>query len=244
MICVSVMAKTNREAVRMMKRGFATADIVELRLDRICRPSLPALLNGREGKILVTNRSREEGGFFQGSERDRVNLLAQAANLGADYLDVEASMGKHWIGRLKAEIGGQRAVTRMIISHHNLRKTPSWNALVRRLDACRAYGAHAVKIVTFANSAEDNLRVLRLIPRSLAQGQPIIAFCMGPRGRVSRVLAPLLGSFLTYASLRKGAEAAPGQFTVAEMRKIMDLLGAQESRSVLAGKSVIRRRAA
>ena len=244
MICVSVMAKTNREAVRMMKRGFATADIVELRLDRICRPSLPALLNGREGKILVTNRSREEGGFFQGSERDRVNLLAQAANLGADYLDVEASMGKHWIGRLKAEIGGQRAVTRMIISHHDLRKTPSWNVLVRRLDACRAYGAHAVKIVTFANSAEDNLRVLRLMPRSLAQGQPIIAFCMGPRGRVSRVLAPLLGSFLTYASLRKGAEAAPGQFTVAEMRKIMDLLGAQESRSVLACKSVIRRRAA
>jgi 3-dehydroquinate dehydratase type I len=82
-----------------------------------------------------------------------------------------------------------------------------------------------VKIVTYANSAEDNLRLLRLIPMSLAEGQPIIAFCMGPRGRASRLLAPLLGSFLTYASLRKGAESAPGQWTVAETRKMMALLG-------------------
>jgi len=229
MICVSVMAESNREAVRMMKRGFASADMVELRLDRISRPSLPALMKAREGSLLVTNRRREEGGFFEGSERDRVNLLAQAVTLGADYVDVEASTGKRWIGGLKAEIEGKGAVTRMIVSHHDFQKTPSWDSLVRRLDACRACRAYAVKIVTYAQSAEDNLRLMRLIPRSLAQGQPIIAFCMGPRGRFSRVLAPLLGSFLTYASLRKGTEAAPGQFTVAEMRKIMDLLGFENS---------------
>jgi 3-dehydroquinate dehydratase type I len=154
-----------------------------------------------------------------------VNLLAEAVNLGADYVDVEASTGKRWIGRLMAEIAGRRGVTRMIISHHDFQRTPPWNGLVRRLDACRAYGAHAVKIVTLAESVEDNLRLLSLIPRSLAQGQPIIAFCMGPRGRISRLLAPALGSFITYASIRKGAESAPGQFTVTEMRKMWRLLG-------------------
>jgi 3-dehydroquinate dehydratase type I len=227
MICVPVLAESNREAVRMMKRGFASADMVELRLDRISRPVLPALMKAREGSLLITNRRKEEGGFFKGSERDRVNLLVEAVNLGADYVDVEASTGKRWIGRLKDEIEGNGAATRMIISHHNFQRTPSWGGLVRRLDACRAYGAHAVKIVTFANSAEDNLRVLRLIPRSRAEGQPIIAFCMGPRGRISRLLAPALGSFITYASLRREAESAPGQFTVAEMRKMWRLLGCE-----------------
>jgi 3-dehydroquinate dehydratase type I len=82
-----------------------------------------------------------------------------------------------------------------------------------------------VKIVTYARSAEDNLRLLRIIPRSLAGGQRIIAFCMGPHGRVSRILAPLLGSLITYASLRRGAESAPGQWTVEEMRKMTALLG-------------------
>jgi 3-dehydroquinate dehydratase type I len=117
----------------------------------------------------------------------------------------------------------------MIISYHDFQRTPSWDGLVRRLEACRAYGAHAVKIVTFANSAEDNLRVLQLIPRSRAEGQSIIAFCMGPQGRISRLLAPLLGSLITYASLRRGAESALGQWTVTEMRKIMDLLGVENS---------------
>jgi 3-dehydroquinate dehydratase type I len=229
MICIPVMAESNGEAVRMMKRGFASADMVELRLDRISRPSLPALMKARQGSLLVTNRRKEEGGFFKGSERDRVNLLAEAVNLGADYVDVEASTGKRWISRLKAQIEGQGAVTRMIISHHNFQRTPSWDGLVRRLDVCRAYGPHAVKIVTFANSAEDNLRVLRLIPRSRAEGQPIIAFCMGSQGRVSRLLAPLLGSFITYASLRRGAESALGQFTVTEMRTMWRLLGCEGS---------------
>lgn len=225
MICVPVMAESNREAVRMMKRGFSSADMVELRLDRISRPSLPVLIKARDGSLLVTNRCKEEGGFFEGSEKDRVDLLVQAVDLGADYLDVEASTGKRWIGRLKAEIEGKGAVTRMIISHHDFRRTPSWDLLMKRLDACRAYGAHAVKIVTYARSVEDNLRLLRLIPRSLAQGQPIIAFCMGARGRISRLLAPALGSFITYATLRKGGESAPGQFTVAEMRQMGRLLG-------------------
>jgi 3-dehydroquinate dehydratase type I len=236
MICIPVMAESNREAVRMMKRAFPSADMVELRLDRIFRPALPALMKAREGSLLVTNRRKEEGGFFKGSERDRVNLLAEAVNLGADYFDVEASTGKRWIGRLKAEIEGKGAAARMIISHHDFQRTPSWDGLVRRLEACRAYGAHAVKIVTFANSAEDNLRVLQLIPRSRAEGQPIIAFCMGPQGRVSRLLAPLLGSFITYASLRRDAGSAPGQFTVAEMRKMWRLLGCEGSPLLRAGK--------
>ncbi len=236
MICVPVMAESNREAVRMMKRGFASAEMVELRLDRISRPVLPVLMKAREGRLLVTNRRKEEGGFFKGSERDRMNLLAEAVNLGADYVDVEASTGKRWIGWLKAQIDGKGAATRMIISHHDFQRTPSWNGLVRRLDACRAYGAHTVKIVTFANSAEDNLRVLQLIPRSQAGGQPIIAFCMGPRGRISRLLAPALGSLITYASLRREAESAPGQFTVAEMRKMWRLLCCEGSPLLRSGE--------
>ena len=225
MICVPVMAPTNRQALAGMKKAFALADAVELRLDRVLRPDLSLLVHPRKGLLLVTNRRKEEGGFYEGPEMDRVGLLVEAARRGADFVDVEASTGETLIHRLAAEAEGKRQGTKLIVSHHDFRGTPSWAALVRRFNACRAFGPHAVKIVTYAQTAEDNLRLLRLIPRSLAQGQPIIAFCMGPGGKISRVLAPLLGSFITYASLRKGAESAPGQFTVGEMRKVMGLLG-------------------
>jgi len=226
MICVSVLAETNRKALRMMARGFALADMVELRIDRMETPDLPALVGARKGRLLVTNRRKKEGGFFAGPERDRVDLLAEAARLGADWVDIEASTGEHLISDLAAKIAGPGRTTKMIVSHHELRGTPPWRGLRRRYEACRAFGAHVVKIVTYAEAVEDNLRVLQLIPRSLREEQPIIAFCMGPKGRISRLLAPLLGSCISYASLGNGAESAPGQLTVPEMRRALQCLTA------------------
>lgn len=226
MICVSVLAETNRKALRMMARGFALADMVELRIDRMEAPDLPALVGARKGRLLVTNRRKKEGGFFAGPEKDRVDLLAEAARLGADWVDIEASTEGRLIRDLAARISEPGRTTKMIVSHHELRGTPPWRGLRRRYEACRAFGAHVVKIVTYADSVEDNFRVLQLIPRSLAEGQAIVAFCMGPQGRISRILAPVLGSCISYASLRKGAESAPGQPTVSEMRRALQCLTA------------------
>jgi 3-dehydroquinate dehydratase len=49
---------------------------------------------------------------------------------------------------------------------------------------------------------------------------------MGPKGRVSRIVAPVFGSAFSYASLRKGTETAPGQLTVSEMRDALRFIGA------------------
>ena len=69
-----------------------------------------------------------------------------------------------------------------------------------------AADADILKLVTWARQPEDNLRVLSLIPKVKAQGREIIAFCMGPLGKWSRIAAPFLGSYLTYAPFtRKGA---------------------------------------
>jgi 3-dehydroquinate dehydratase type I len=141
-------------------------------------------------------------------------------------VDIEASTEERLISDLAAKISGPGGSTKMIVSHHELRGTPPWRGLRQRYEACRALGAQVVKIVTYADSVEDNLRVLQLIPRSLAEGQAIVAFCMGPQGRISRILAPVLGSFISYASLRKGAESAPGQPTVSELRRILRCLKA------------------
>ena len=225
MICVSVLAEKNNEARRRMERAFAIADAVELRIDRMKAPDLPFLIGARRGKLIVTNRRKEEGGFFEGNERSRVNLLKEAVALGADCVDIEASTAKTLIGELIEAIKVKGGITEAMVSHHDFKGTPSWKALLGRLNSCRVLGADVVKIVTYANAVEDNLHVLRLIPRALGEGQRIVAFCMGSMGRVSRILAPLFGSTLSYASLRKGTETAPGQLTVSEMREVLRIIG-------------------
>jgi 3-dehydroquinate dehydratase len=42
---------------------------------------------------------------------------------------------------------------------------------------------------------------------------------------MSRLLSPVFGSFFTFASLERGAETAPGQMTVQELRTAYELLG-------------------
>ncbi len=86
------------------------------------------------------------------------------------------------------------------------------------------FGADAVKIVTYAKFFEDNLNVLSLIPFARKQGQKILSFAMGEKGRMSRIFAPFLGAAWTYAALEKKKTSAPGQLTVQEMKSIWEYM--------------------
>jgi 3-dehydroquinate dehydratase type I len=224
MICISIVPGTNEEALSLLGKALPAADLVELRIDCIEKPDLPMLLYAGKKRILVTNRRREEGGFFASCEDERVELLVEAVNLGARLVDVEARTGAAAVGRLGRAIRAKGGKTKLIVSHHDMQGTPTRRTLERRLKACRQLGADIVKIVTLANTVEDNLQVLGIIPHALESGQDVAAFCMGEKGRLSRVAAPLLGSCISYASLEEGAESAPGQLTADQMRSVLRIL--------------------
>jgi 3-dehydroquinate dehydratase type I len=194
--------------------------LTELRIDRIKDPDLEGLLLHKQGRVIATNRKRDEGGCFRGTEEERVGMLIEAAALGADFVDIEASTAGHLIRRLKEEIGGRDSGAGLIVSHHDFIGTPSERLLRKRFDDCSAWKPDIVKLVTMARRVEDNLKVLRLIPYARSRGFEIVAFCMGRTGRVSRVASPFLGAYLTFAAASENEESAPGQLTLGEM---MDL---------------------
>ncbi len=224
MICISIVPGTNEEALSLLGKALPAADLVELRIDRVEKPDLPSLLCAGKDRLLVTNRRRDEGGFFASSENKRMALLHEAVDLGAGIVDIEARSGPGAVNDLAGAIRAKGGKTRLIVSHHDMLGTPTRRTLERRLKTCRLLGADIVKLVTRANSEEDNLRVLEIIPLARKMGQEIIAFCMGEKGRLSRVAAPLLGSCIGYASLEEGAESAPGQLTADQMKTILRML--------------------
>lgn len=226
MICCPIVATTKQDALEMMGRCAQEADLLELRVDLIKGCDLSALMRGRpKGKgVIVTNRRREEGGGFAGSEEDRVVTLMVAVALGAEYVDIEARTEPHLIELLKREIAKYGGKTRSIISYHDMEGTPDASSLQGVFEACKRAGGDIIKVCTFAKDMEDNLTILGLIPYARRQGKKVIAFCMGEKGRLSRVVAPLLGSYISYCALQHGAESAPGQLTVAEMREVLKIL--------------------
>lgn len=222
MICIPIAAATTEAAILRMERAAPLADLAELRIDRIPGAELERLFTARRTPVIVTNRSRQEGGGFTGTEAERVARLTEAVRLGADYVDIEAATDPALKAGLKAAIVGTSA--KLIVSWHDFSGTPPPEFLKAKLEECMADDPAIVKIVTHADDASDCLRVLELIPYAQQKRQAIIAFCMGRRGKISRIAAPLLGSIISYASMGSEEASAPGQMTIDQMREIGRLL--------------------
>ena len=162
MICIPIVAKDQRAALLQMERGFPLADILELRIDRIRNVNLEKLLRRKRGRVLVTNRRRDEGGGFSGTERQRVELLKEAVALGVDYVDIEVRTEEALIKELSAKIGNHHGRVEWIVSHHDFSGTPSERSLRRRLDECNRTGADIVKVVTYTRNARLSKKLLSL----------------------------------------------------------------------------------
>jgi len=235
-ICVPILAENEETALRKMRRplpGNASLEILfELRVDRMREIKIDRVLREKEKKIVVTNRRREEGGGFQGTEKERLSFLLKAVHLGADYVDIEASTDPVLIAEIKTAIAGSGFKTKLIVSSHDFTETPSEGSLLQKWEECAAPAPDMVKIVSRANAEDDNLRILGLIPLARRKGQEIISFCMGEKGRMSRVMSLFLGAYMGFASLNKGEESAPGQLSLGEMITILSILngpGPEES---------------
>lgn len=216
MICVPITASTMESALQEIREAEKVADILELRLDCLEDHDLVRILSARKKPIIVTNRKREEGGKFSGSESDRLALLEEAILQGADYVDVEWSCGRKILNRFRDLTLGTK--TRIITSWHDFKQTPG--NLTELYTAIRTAGTDIIKIVTQANSINDNLKIFDLISQAEEDEQDIIAFCMGSYGEISRILSPLLGGFLTFGALQEGKESAPGQIEARLMRDV------------------------
>lgn len=219
-LCVPIVEEEVRRARRLYLRAARKGLWAELRLDYLARPDLGRLFRTLPGPAIVTNRPAAEGGRWQGTEEERRRLLEQALDFGVQALDVEWRTDEAW----RREIFARRGTSRLIVSWHDFTGTPPEPVLRHQLEKLLAQEADIIKLVTFATSPEDNLRVLSLIPEARSRGREIIAFCMGPLGKWSRVAALFLGSFLAYAPIQARKTSAPGQLSVNEMRRLWKIL--------------------
>lgn len=158
--------------------------------------------------IILTNRTKDEGGFFNKTEEERIKILSDNASL-VEITDIELSTNE----LLRQQVINNANKT--IISYHNFEKTPSQEFLQNIIDEAVKIG-DIPKVAVKPERIEDTYILLKL----LMQNRGIIAISMGKIGSYTRVISPILGSPVTYASVND--ESAPGQLdieTTSEMIK-------------------------
>ena len=216
--CVSIAETTPKNLEKSVRLALKKSEYVEIRFDFLRPEQIPDALKLTKKflkKSVCTLRPKSEGGKFPGSEMERKSILKLIAEYKPFLLDVEFNSLKKDKGLLNYI---KKTKTDILVSWHDFRKTPDVTILKTNISQMRKLGK-VVKIVTTAKSTQDASRILSLY--AIKSKTPLIAFAMGEYGRISRILCLYLGSPYTYVSL--GKPVAPGQFSLDEVKSILDL---------------------
>lgn len=182
--------------VKQIQRAIELgASLVELRLDLIPNPDISSLVKMSGLPVIATDRENKDN-------------LIKAIEAGCDFVDIEIESPekKRIIEKAKQND------CQVIVSMHDFEKTPEKISIEKG-------NADLFKIATKVNSIEDCKRILDL----LKNRNDLIVIGMGEFGSFTRIIAPLYGSYLTYASINK--ITAPGQLDLKTINNIYKGMG-------------------
>ena len=216
--CVSIAEQTPSKTKKILKIALSKSDFVEIRLDFLKIEQIPETLEMIKkdlSRVVCTLRPKNEGGKFVGNEKERIAIIKLIAEYNPFMLDIEFNTLKKNSSLTKYL---KSTKTKLLVSWHDFKKTPSSAELEKKISQMSKFSSN-VKIVSTAKSTDDSTRMLELYNKKGKNN--LISFAMGDYGRISRILCLYLGSPYTYVSL--GKAIAPGQFSVDEVKKIINL---------------------
>jgi 3-dehydroquinate dehydratase/shikimate dehydrogenase len=222
-LAVSISAQDEETFLNQLKLAQSHgAEGIELRVDALNHPDIETILNlihaVKKSKLplIVTCRNVSEGGVRHVDFSHRLGLYKKAIEAEADFVDIEYRTFKHPDVHSVIKAALETSQTRLILSAHNF-EGPFDDIQILYESILNLYPEAIPKIVFLARHLNDCFTVFDLLLN--AEG-PLIAFCMGPAGLISRLLAKKLGAAITYAAIDESNATAPGQISVEKMKAV------------------------
>jgi 3-dehydroquinate dehydratase / shikimate dehydrogenase len=210
-ICVSVCGETVDEVMDRIASAGNYADVIEIRFDCVDPDDVEALIDQIKNstrRLLITYRPKEQGGArsIPPAQRSKFWKLISTCLMSADHLvDLEFDMD------LPLGIDADQ----VIVSMHEFGEVRE--DLSKSFERISLLPAKTIKIAIAADDAVDAIDVWKLLRES---EKPVIPIAMGEAGKWTRILGPAHGAPMTYASVGKGIETAPGQIPAEDLRDV------------------------
>jgi 3-dehydroquinate dehydratase/shikimate dehydrogenase len=170
-----------------------TVEWLEVRADLVGDLDSDWLRSRFPGQLLYSLRSRDEGGDFAGSLRQRHDLLKRAASF-YDLIELEGERD------LTPELLSEIPIGKRLISWHG--PASGLSQLESRFAQLSTVPARLYKLVTQAATISDELAPLTLLNR-LGRSD-LIAYANGPLGFWTRLIAPRLGAPVIFGLVPTG----------------------------------------
>jgi 3-dehydroquinate dehydratase/shikimate dehydrogenase len=210
-VCVAIVGTSPAEMIERANSVVKETPFLEFRLDYLDKPllALPQLkqflLDHTAATAIATCRRAANGGKFGGSVAAEVEVLTEAAEAGFQLADLELESAE---ALKKPDLQKLRDTgVALIVSYHDFKSTRDLEGIFTRI---QPFHPEFVKIVSTANTLNDNVTLMRFLER-MNEHSNIIGICMGDAGIISRVLGVRAGSAFTFAAASIGEETGPGQ---------------------------------
>jgi 3-dehydroquinate dehydratase/shikimate dehydrogenase len=215
-IVATFVPAARRDAAEELRHPPQGATTVELRADLLENDrNLAPLVAASPLPVVVTLRSRAEGGKGPDASVERRRLFERAVSLPAVLFDLEAVRDRELLDTVIPR-------DRVIFSAHFPGGVPG--DLEERASAMLAAGTRFIKVVPAATTLSDVVAVLRVAQALEQSGRPArraVVFATGDAGRATRLLGPLLGAPFAFAAWDSVRPAAPGQYLPEEMASLI-----------------------
>ncbi len=218
LLCLSVTEQTIDEAAKVVDRYRNLIDMVELRADYLNEDEYTYI--SRFPKLsriesILTIRRKRDGGLFSGNEEARAALFKKVLEHNGleerfSYVDFEEDFSVPILDELASKKG-----IRIIRSFHDFNGIP--DDIVSAVKNLGKKRGDIPKLAIYPTSTRELLSIINA-SRKLT-GMEKILIGMGEYGIITRILASLLGSYLTFVSI-PGKSAAPGHLNVEEITNL------------------------
>ena len=221
-LCVPITGSNMDEIKEQLDRlALLDFDMIEWRADYYF--SMQALESIKKAlpdkELMFTFRTKAEGGETQPKDEFLLYVYTLVALSGMVHIiDLElegiCKTNPDIIKRLKS------SGVKLIISNHDIEKTPPEKVIIDRFKKMEALGADIAKIAVMPENKNDvEILISAAKMANLLLQIPIVAISMGELGKKTRVEGEKFGSIITFGSLDKGL--ALGQIPAKELKKML-----------------------
>lgn len=203
--------KAQHTLQQALKKGV---DGIEIRIDTFSSIDLSEIKRLRNNAstiyVLMTLRPVSQGGFFSGSQEERLEWIEKLASLQPDLFDLEYDIPQTF----RQKLAEKYPHIKWMSSYHNFEETPKDLPLL--FQSLQSPYTHVYKIATMASSSLDTLRMMSFTYNQ-SPHHHVIGIAMGEYGLATRVLGPAIGNYLSYVFIDPQEQTAPGQLPIDEL---------------------------
>ena len=197
---------------------FTPQDLDYLDLDSV----LVSLRQGIVLPVILTCRPKREGGYFPGSEEQRLEVLRKAIESGVSWVDLEININVE--ERLKLFQLAKKGGTKIIASSHVLDEVPISKEIIKDIKDNIDLG-DVIKICYKSSGRTDGINLFEAAWDLKNTEIKTAIMGMGQAGDWNRIHSPILGQAIVYSTMENGWHLAQkGMINTTDLKIAWEML--------------------